>query len=163
MSETLFDTKPCLFSACRQYRYTLWREWDPLFNNQFLMVVGLNPSTADETKDDPTIRRCVDFAKRWGFGALLMTNLFAIRATDPKVMMAHADPTGELNDQVLLHFAPRAGKLLAAWGAQGSHLNRDHYITALLGDKFECLGFTGGMQPRHPLYVAASTPPIRFE
>lgn len=80
------------------------------------MFVGLNPSTADESKDDNTIRRCVAYAKEWGFDGLCMTNLFAYRATDPKVMLAQADPVGEGNDQVLLDLSKSAGMVIAAWG-----------------------------------------------
>jgi hypothetical protein len=104
--------RTCIFSDCRKYRYTLWREWgdiratllpDPHFDfypgrpDQFVQFVALNPSTADEKQDDPTVRRCVNYAKAWGFGAMCMTNLFALRATDPKVMLAHDLPIGLLN------------------------------------------------------------------
>ena len=83
------------FSPCRRYRYTLWRDWNPLLpDNVYAMFIGLNPSTADETNDDPTIRRCINFAKSWGCDSFCMTNIFAFRATDPKVMIAEPEPVG---------------------------------------------------------------------
>ena len=82
------------FSHCRKYRYTLWRNWAGLMptGKGYAMFVGLNPSTADETNDDPTIRRCIAFAKAWGYDALCMTNIFAFRATNPMVMLAQPAP-----------------------------------------------------------------------
>lgn len=158
-----------VFSPNRVYRYTLWREWasaSDLFARPeashkgagYLMVIGLNPSTADETKDDPTIRRCIDFAKRWGFGALCMTNLFAFRATDPKVMLVQADPCGPLNDDWLATVGARAGLVLAAWGAHGTYRQRDVEVLARLGS-IHCLGRNQDGTPRHPLYVPAITEP----
>jgi hypothetical protein len=83
------------------------------------MFIGLNPSTADETIDDPTIRRCVIFAKDWGYGALCMTNLFAFRATDPAIMKAHPEPVGESNDGTLEELALSTVVVVAAWGVGG--------------------------------------------
>ena len=101
------------FSPDRNYRYTLWRRW--LDRRPSLMVIGLNPSTADETKDDPTVRRCICFARDWGFGALCMTNLFAFRATDPNLMKAAPEPIGDANNAALVLTAGQAGLVLAAW------------------------------------------------
>lgn len=156
------ESKPCLFSPCRQYRYTLWRSWDDMFQSSFLMVIGLNPSTADETRDDPTIRRCIDFAKRWGHGALLMTNLFAFRATKPEDMKRHPTPVGDANDEVLRYWHGKAAMTLAAWGAHGSFMNRDHDVTTMLGDNLHCLRFTKDGCPSHPLYVPAVTIPTAY-
>lgn len=99
------------FSEDRAFRYTLWREWDVdsltgcaddlPHGHQFAQFIGLNPSTADETRDDPTIRRCIGFAKLWGYGALCMTNLFAFRATKPRDMRQAADPIGPENMALL--------------------------------------------------------------
>lgn len=147
----------------RAYRYVLWREWDNSI--PAMVVIGLNPSTADESEDDPTIRRCIAFAKREGFGRLVMLNLFALRATDPKWMMRHADPIGPENDRTL-HQTAVAGKCLgyqfvAAWGAHGSHLNRAREVRnifAALGVPLLCLGRTSNGAPRHPLYLRADTP-----
>jgi len=99
MSAELFATNEVVsgatFSTDRVYRYALWRVWDAALPS--FVVIGLNPSTADETENDPTIRRCIGFAKREGCGGLVMLNLFAVRATDPRVMMAHPEPIGPDN------------------------------------------------------------------
>ena len=148
------------FSPCRSYRYTLWREWEGK-NDDYVMFIGLNPSTADETFNDPTIRRCIGFAKNWGYGALCMTNLFAFRATKPAVMKMNPDPIGMENDEWLLKMAQEAGTLVAAWGAQGAHLRRDFEVKSLLKD-LHCLGMTKGGHPKHPLYVRGDTVLQRF-
>lgn len=147
----------CIFSPCRKYRYTLWREWD-LLNPAYLMVVGLNPSTADERNDDPTIRRCIGFAKSWGFGALCMTNLFAWRDTDPERMKAESEPVGVENDARLQACATGAGLILAAWGKHGSHMGRGRVVRELL-PSLHCLKRNKDGSPMHPLYVAANTQP----
>lgn len=147
-----------MFSPCRQYRYTLWREWDML-NPKYAMFVGLNPSTADETQDDPTIRRCVGFAKAWGYGALCMTNLFAFRATDPKVMKAASDPIGPDNDEWLKRMAAGASVIVAAWGTHGCLGHRNIVVMDLLPGLM-CLGKTKDDYPRHPLYLPKGLQPI---
>lgn len=150
-----------VFSPCRAFRYTLWREWSDLFtaDDSYLMVIGLNPSTADEVQNDPTITRCVDFAKRWGFGALCMTNLFAYRATNPEDMLKQVDPVGEENDAWLNRIAAGAGKILAAWGTNGrAYSPRDgcarSFKVCSFGWKMECLSYNADGSPQHPLYVA---------
>lgn len=158
------------FSPCRRYRYTLWREWPELFgehlSKSYLMVIGLNPSTADETKDDPTIRRCIDFAKRWGFGALCMTNLFAWRDTDPEQMKLVEDPSGPLNDHHLLEIAKGAGMILVAWGKHGKHLNRDRRVFAMIESAhyvvMHSLKVNKDGTPQHPLYIPADTMPAIY-
>lgn len=159
--------KTTQFSECRRYRYTLWREWGSsgLFHSnsdRYLMVVGLNPSTADETLDDPTIRKCIGFAKRWGFGALCMTNLFAFRATDPKVMMSESDPVGPECDEWLWRCADGTGSILAAWGNHGSHLGRASTVSQMFPDLI-CLGTNKDGSPKHPLYVSYEQPIIPFK
>lgn len=146
--------KDTIFSPDRKYRYTLWRFWDS--NPNFCMFIGLNPSTADETLDDPTIRRCIGFSKAWGYGAYCMTNLFGYRATDPKVMKQQSDPNGEDNIQHILRCASQASIILAAWGNHGSYLNQDlAVINALKSIKVNVhhLGLTKENQPKHPLYL----------
>ena len=126
------------------------------------MVCGLNPSTADETKDDPTIRRCIDFAKRWGFGALCMTNLFAWRDTKPENMKSAAEPIGCDNDRWLLHCAKGAGLVIAAWGKHGSHLGRASKVLTML-PTVHCLRTNGDGSPAHPLYIPATTLPTLYK
>jgi hypothetical protein len=146
------------FSADRTYRYQLRRVWD---EGPLVSFIGLNPSTADETVDDPTIRRCIAFAQRWGYGGLVMVNLFAFRATDPRNMRAAADPVGPLNDRHLEAVYWETAMLVAAWGAHGSYRGRDAEVIRLLGTML-ALGFTKGGHPRHPLYVRADTPLVEF-
>lgn len=150
------------FSECRNYRYSLWRQWGK--SKPYLMIIGLNPSTADETEDDPTIRRCKRFALDWGFGGLVMTNLFAIRATDPKIMLAHKEPVGLENDEYLSSLAKDAGMILAAWGNHGSHKARDWDVRQLIEKtkQMKSLGKTKIGQPKHPLYIKADTQPEWF-
>lgn len=157
MSELLVDNT-ATFSPCRRYRYTLWRRWD---DGPYAMFVGLNPSTADETTDDPTIRRCIRFARDWGYSALCMTNLFALRATDPKAMLADPEPIGAENDDRLFQASREAGIIVAAWGAHGSHRRRDRDVLRMLRHVHH-LGLTKSGQPRHPLYLRADSTPARL-
>lgn len=128
------------------------------------MFIGLNPSTADETQDDPTIRRCIGFARSWGFSALCMTNLFAFRATDPAVMKAHAEDWDARceNLNVIQRHARRAGIVIAAWGVHGSHMDRDQLVAGML-DNLQCLGFSKDGHPRHPLYLKADSKPMPWK
>jgi len=151
------------FSACRQWRTLLWRRWDagrPVAN--FLM---LNPSTADETVLDPTCARARDFAERWGYGALLVTNLFAWRATDPMAMRAASDPVGKGNDAAILRAARAARVVVCAWGNHGAHLGRAAQVRRLLreaGVALHVLGLNANGQPAHPLYLPGRLAPVRW-
>lgn len=133
-----------------------------MMNPSYAVFVGLNPSTADEVEDDPTIRRCVDYAKRWGYGALCMVNLFAYRATEPAVMKAHAAPVGDENDRWLVEVAKEAGVVVAAWGVDGKHSERDKAVIRLLAGKLSCLVKTKDGHPGHPLYLKKSLKPCSF-
>lgn len=148
-----------IFSPCRTYRYTLWREFDVPVNDGYVMFIGLNPSTADEVNDDPTIRRCIEFAKSWGYSALCMTNLFAFRATKPVEMIAAADPVGPDNDTYLIDLARNAGVVVAAWGTHGTHLGRDVTVRTLVPN-LHCLKKTINGHPGHPLYLRADLVPV---
>lgn len=125
------------------------------------MFIGLNPSTADETEDDPTIRRCVGFANSWGFNAVCMTNLFAVRATNPKDMLAHERPIGERCNSTLQNLSKNAGLIIAAWGVNGGHLNRDVEVKNTIHNMY-CLGMTKAGYPKHPLYLKKDTVTIAF-
>lgn len=144
------------FSPDRVYRYDLWRTW--LGGEGFAMFVGLNPSTADETQDDPTIRRCIAFAKAWGYAGLCMTNLFAFRATKPEDMKRADDPVGPQNDMVLKERANRAGVVVAAWGAHGTYKNRAWWVQSML-PKLHYLRLTKDGHPGHPLYLPKTLTP----
>lgn len=169
-----------ILSDDRVYRYTLWREWQcqPVWGScqlpsghigshsqeskGYAMFIGLNPSTADETLDDPTIRRCVGFAKRWGYSALCMTNLFAIRTKDPSMMKKHPFPAGQDNHSWILRCASEAGIVVAAWGKDGRHQNQDlnvrEWVNSVNAVMF-CLKLNRDGTPQHPLYVPADTVP----
>ena len=163
------------FSPCRKYRYTLWREFvtsgDLLSHERaletasYVQFIGLNPSTADETKDDPTIRRCIGFAKAWGYGAMCMTNLFAFRATQPEDMKKCLEPVGTENEYYLLETGKKAGLIVAAWGVHGIHLRQNkkvHQAFVSLGLQLNHLGLSKDGHPKHPLYLKADTKPIPF-
>ncbi|MFI5614681.1 DUF1643 domain-containing protein [Amycolatopsis sp. NPDC051903] len=150
----LFTTGTAVVSDCGAYRYELSRVWgDPTRLARFLM---LNPSTADAGADDPTIRRCVGYAKTWHLGGILVHNLFALRATDPAELAGHPDPTGPDNDQWLTAPAP-AAVTVAAWGAHATLHGRDRHVRALLADAGVELHHLGDRtrdgHPRHPLYL----------
>ena len=156
------------FSSGRVYRYTLTRTWDV---GPRVLWILLNPSTADETHDDPTLRRAIAFSKAWGFGGLVFCNLFAYRATEPKAMKRHRDPVGLCNDSILVLQASKADRVVCAWGTHGAHRERARKVIALLQDKEEmggrvpelwCLGTTKDGHPKHPLYLAKTTRLERF-
>lgn len=149
-----------VLSNCRQYRYSLWREW--IGGDGFAMFVGLNPSTADETNDDPTIRRCIGFAKEWGFAGLCMTNLFAFRATDPSDMLRAVDPIGPENDSYLQGVAMHAGVVVAAWGTNGTHLGRDIAVRQMI-PSLKILKLTKDGHPGHPLYLPKTLLPVPWD
>ena len=123
------------------------------------MFIGLNPSIADEILDDPTIRRCMNFARDWGYAALCMTNLFAFRATTPKEMKAAADPIGPDNNAHLLSLSKGADILIAAWGANGTYKWRDMEVRRLL-PQLHYLALTKNGHPKHPLYLSKTLTPI---
>ena len=149
------------YSPCGQYRYSLVRWFDgaeqeepPGETPPLVAFIGLNPSTATEAHDDPTVHRCVDFARRWGFGGLIMLNAFGFRATDPRELYSHPDPVGEGCDAAILHWCGRAGRIVAAWGQHGALHGRGEALHALLrGHALQCLGTTKAGHPRHPLYL----------
>jgi hypothetical protein len=152
-----------MFSPCRTHRYVLYRDWLAGRDLRRLMVIGLNPSTADEFANDPTVTRCCNFAKGWGFSGLVMTNLFSYRATDPACIKAAAHPTDTENDRWLLQEAAAAGLVIAAWGVHGSHLDRAAQLTSMLrnaGIELHCLGTTKAGDPRHPLYMPRDCQPV---
>lgn len=157
MSQTEI-TKGASLSECRLYRYALWRTWGE--NSQHVMFIGLNPSTADESVDDPTIRRCIGFAKAWGFDGIYMLNLFAFRATDPQNMKGAADPVGPGNDEALAYYRSRCQKVVACWGLPSLGeawkrrvFRRGWEVRYAIGRTIECFGLVKSGEPKHPLYL----------
>ena len=146
-------------SPCRRYRYNLWRAWGKREN--YVMFVGLNPSTADETADDPTIRRCVAYAKAWGYSRLCMTNLFAFRATQPADMMNADDPIGPENDAWLRELAKGASVIVAAWGVNSSFGGRHNVVRQIL-PSLHYLRLTKDGHPGHPLYLSKTLRPVAW-
>ncbi|WP_100638366.1 DUF1643 domain-containing protein [Marinobacter salexigens] len=144
-------------SDCRKYRFALWRTWDE--SKPYVMFVGLNPSTADETTDDPTLIRCMNYAKSWGFGGVCMANIFAFRATAPNDMKAAADPIGSENNEWLIKLSDDAGLVVAAWGNDGSFLGRSEQVKELLPN-LHCLKLNKSGEPAHPLYQKADRKPV---
>jgi len=151
-----------VYSDCERYRYLLTRVWGAGPKALFVM---LNPSTATEVQNDPTVERCERRARVLGFGAFRVANIFAYRATDPQVMRAATDPVGPENDHAILSALPWADLVICAWGNHGLHLNRGAEVEALLrqsGARLAHLGLTGQAQPRHPLYVSYDVKPQRW-
>ncbi len=146
------------FSPCRKYRYTLRRAWGVSCASQ-VMFVMLNPSTADEVQDDPTIRRCIGFAKSWGFQRLVVCNLFAWRSTDPMALRTVADPIGKDNDDFIADCAAESEIIICAWGVHGSLHGRgpsvEQYLSGLDQPTYH-LGRTKDGSPKHPLYLPAN-------
>ena len=152
-----------LFSKCRRWRYLLWRCWDeskPAAN--FLM---LNPSTADELKLDPSCTRARNYAEKWGYGALIVTNIFGWRSTDPSVLKAVKDPVGRGNDAAILKAAREAKLVVCAWGEHGRHLERGEKVKAMLRGQdiaLHSLRLNASGHPAHPLYLPSSLMPTEF-
>lgn len=149
-----------VYSDCERFRYLLTRVWGPGRKALFVM---LNPSTATEEQNDPTVERCERRARALGYGAFRVTNIFAYRATDPRVMRSVDDPVGPGNDAAILASAAWADSILCAWGNHGLHLGRGAQVADLLrasGAPLFHLGLTGQNQPRHPLYVGYDQKPL---
>lgn len=147
------------FSQDRKYRYLLWRDWDTssLGKCAFLM---LNPSTANEYELDPTLRRCQSFAKQWGYGGMVIVNLFAIVSSDPRVLLTDKEPIGPFNDRYIMDTATSCGVVVAGWGAFPEARQRALNVRAMLKDagiRLHCLGTTKLGHPRHPLYLKKTT------
>lgn len=190
-------------SACGTYRYRLWREWrgaassanwvwlegedgaiardgtgDEIGGPKSVVFIMLNPSTADGAQDDPTIRRCVGFAKSWGFDRMEVVNLFAFRATQPRELLAlkHYDEPWGIDNRLYIDrlldgdIDEEVGLIVCAWGAHGKHLGQDEVVLGWLtshwniGDiPITALRLTQDGSPCHPLYLPADLRPVRFE
>jgi len=143
-------TSRAVFNEARTHRYLLARSWQP--DLPVMTWIMLNPSTADAEKDDPTIVRCMRFARREGCGGIKVINLFALRATDPRELRTHDDPVGACNDRII--GAHACGLVVAAWGAGGMLNERSSHVAARLtsaGTTLLCLDVTKVGHPKHPL------------
>jgi len=152
-----------VYSRCEKFRYSLTRVWHREGEN--ILFVMLNPSTATELQNDPTVERCERRARALGFGSFEVCNIFAWRATDPKEMRAQADPVGPRNDEFILEAAKRADAIVCAWGAHGEHRGRGDEVERILrrsGQELKHLGLTKAGHPKHPLYIGYRVQPMRW-
>ena len=152
-----------VYSGCERYRYLLMREWAPAQGRALFIM--LNPSTATEVQNDPTVERCERRARTLGFGAFRVCNIFAFRATDPRVMRAAPDPVGPDNDAAILDSLPWADRVICAWGTHGAHLDRGAQVEAMLrasGHALFHLGLSKAGHPKHPLYIGYAVQPVAW-
>lgn len=147
-----------IFSPDRQYRYMLYRYWD--MSKRAIMFIGLNPSTANETVNDPTIRRVMQFADDWGYGGVYMMNLFGLVTAYPKELTKHPDPVGE-NDKWLKEAQGKCSDVIFAWGAFVQASERAKIVINLFPGA-HCLGKNKDGSPKHPLYIPANIIRIQF-
>lgn len=165
MSHAEMLMKPAVFSPDRLYRYTLRRDWLAYGEKKMVAFIGLNPSTADEVKSDPTVTRCINYAKHWGFGGMFMLNIFGWRSTDPKALYTLEDPIGPFNDEYIMRVAQaeEVKLIVCCWGNHGGFMGRGWEVMQRLqeaGKKIYRLGtFTDQGQPRHPLYLRGDLKP----
>ena len=150
-----------LMSTSRAYRYWLTREWNA--ERPRVGFVMLNPSTADAWRDDPTIRRCIGFARQWGFGSLVVVNLFAFRATDPTRLLRADDPVGPMNAETILRETSACDLVVCAWGNHGHDVALVSKAVIRSKGGVWCLGITKLGEPRHPLYVRRDAELVAFD
>ncbi len=160
-----FESSSATSSVCGRYRYSLSRSWPDIGDSGGeAFFVMLNPSTADAQHEDPTIRRCVNFAKAWGCRSMVVGNLYGLRATDPQEMLAAEDRVGRDNDHYLGELMEKHDDIVCAWGtnAEPERVRQFVEFAESRGAKLWCLGTTKDGAPRHPLYVAQDTEPVRW-
>lgn len=152
-----------VYSDCERYRYTLRREWGG--GSGGVTFVMLNPSTATEVQNDPTVERCERRARAMGYSAFQVVNIFAFRATDPADMRRAGDPIGPENDAAIVHAARWAGRIICAWGTHGAFMGRGVQVTQMLrqqGHSLYHLGLAKGGAPKHPLYIGYNVQPTEW-
>lgn len=159
-----------VYSPCEKYRYLLWRDLGGLGGQLYpeieqrpvVAFIGLNPSTATESQDDPTVRRCMTYAQDWGFTGFYMLNIFTLRSTDPRGLRADKTPNGQplINDQHILYYGNLADLAVGAWGHHGSYRDRGKYVEALVTSLYR-FGVTRNLQPLHPLYLRRDMKPYK--
>ena len=153
--------RSAVFSPCETYRYRLERVWNP--GRGTLLMVMLNPSLADDNRDDRTVSRCIKYADRWGYGRLLVGNLFAFRSPYPAVLKQSEAPEGPDNDAALTAMAAEADLMVAAWGVDGEWRNRAQAVTTLIPEGWHALALTQSGHPRHPLRLRADLVPFPYQ
>jgi hypothetical protein len=155
-----YTSQKARFSRCKTYRFSLSRSWSG--GSGKAVFIGLNPSTADQAEDDPTIRRCVGFAQAWGCNSLEIVNLFAYRATNPEDLKRSAKPIGRDNDRWIAAAISEAAESIACWGNHGAFLARSESIRDRY-PKLLCLGINASGEPKHPLYIKATQTPFAYD
>lgn len=153
----------CEFSENRIYRYTLWRETGCLGGGGYVQFILLNPSDANEERNDPTVRRCVAYGLRWQFALVCITNLFAYVSPDPDDLLRVRDPIGPLNDERLISISKNARMIVAAWGIHGKFFGRHDKVKDLFAGRLHCFGTNKDGTPKHPLYLRKEADIVVFE
>jgi len=159
----LFADAGAIFSDCKRYRYRLWWYWDR--TKPAVSFVMINPSTADDVSNDPTVERCQRRALSMGFGGLEVANIFALRSTDPRLLYSVADPVGVGNDEAILDACTGAGMVICGWGDHGALKHRGAEVKRLLmeaGLRPHALKVNASGEPMHPLYVSYKTLPTPY-
>lgn len=151
------------FTDDMKYRYWLKRIWDP--EKPMVLFIMLNPSTADAEHDDPTIKRCIGFAKAWGYGSIWVVNLFAFRATNPKYLWKEKDPKGKHNYCTIEGAVGKCDLVIAAWGAIDTHYDHIKEVCKIVTCKkdLHCISLTKDGKPAHPLYLARDLKPTVYK
>lgn len=144
--------REAIISECGLYRYLLIRSWDDL--KPRVTFIGLNPSTGDGKEDDPTIRRMISFAQKWGYGGFFLVNLFAYRSPYPNTLLDVPDPVGPKNDRFIQSVQKLSEKIIFCWGAHKIAESREKQVIASFPDAF-CFGKTKAGKPKHPLYISS--------
>ena len=163
MPKTEYTLNSATISDCGTYRYALVRVWDQ--SKPKVMFVMLNPSTADAHKDDPTIRRCVGFAKSWGYGGIIVCNLFPLRATDPKELLKHMKPHGIVNRITIYDLQKQVDKIICAWGNEPILKKLPEHksvIDTLDKSKLYFIDLSKNQVPKHPLYLKSDLIPTQY-
>jgi hypothetical protein len=154
-----YTSQNARFSKCKSYRYSLVRSWSE--GSGKAVFIGLNPSTADQRKDDPTIKRCVGFARAWGCGSMEIVNLFAFCATKPEDLKRYAKPIGRNNDRWIAMAISEATLSIACWGNHGEFMQRSDKIRDGYPELL-CIGINASGAPKHPLYIKATQTPFAY-
>jgi hypothetical protein len=165
MPEPVYTSAGATFGGVGDmYRYTLWREWDTA--KPTVVFIMLNPSTADDTTLDPTLRRCLGYSMQWGYGRMEILNLFALRSTNPSKLKTCSDPVGPQNNLQISWACKRDRLIIAGWGAHGGLYSQDlkivNIVTRGCGKDLYCLQMTGGGFPGHPLYLKRGLEPVIY-
>ena len=152
--------KGAVFTEDRKYRYALWRVWNT--HRPLMMLIGLNPSKANEITDDPTITRGIARSYKAGFGGLLMANLYAYVSTDPNVLLGNGQFIGELNDDYIRRMICMSSRQLCGWGSFPPVAKRASSVLAMITEPY-CLGVNKDGQPKHPLYIGYDVPMVKYQ